>query len=454
MTLGDGPLRGSRIELRRRLGFASATALVVGEVIGVGIFLTPAGMAKSLGSPLWLLAVWLAMGTIALAGALCFGALAARFPEAGGGYVYLREAYGPRAAFLFGWLSLLVTDPGITAALATGLATYAGSLITLTPLEQKGLAIGAILTLAAANILGVGLGAGLVRLLTVLKLGLLVFLAAWGFGLGRGDWSNFLPLAARHAGSDPLPAALAGGLIAAFFSFGGWWDLSKLAGEVRDPARVMPRAMVLGVAIVTLAYILTSAVFLYLVPLDRVSTDQGFAAQAGEALFGGAGSRVFAAIVVVSVLGSLAGILLAAPRVYFAMARDGLFLPALATLHPRFATPARAVAVQAVLASILVATGTFDQILAYFIFATVVFLALIVASTYRLGGDAAGLRLPGHRFTPLVFLLPVAVLLVLLGMSNPYRALLGLGIVALGVPAYELTGRRRSRPASPHTLVL
>lgn len=453
MTSVDRPLGDPRIELRRQLGLASATLLVVGEVIGVGIFLTPAGMAKSLGSPLGLLSVWLAMGAVALAGALCFGALAARFPEAGGGYVYLREAYGPRVAFLFGWLSLLVTDPGITAALATGLATYAEPFVALTPLGRKGLAVGAILALAAANILGVGLSAGLVRLLTALKLGLLVFLAVWGFGLGRGDWSNFLPLAARRVGSDPLPAALAGGMIAAFFSFGGWWDLSKLAGEVREPARVMPRAMVLGVAIVTLAYILTSSVFLYLVPLDRVSTDRGFATQAGEALFGGVGGRVFAAIVVASVLGSLAGIMLAAPRVYFAMARDGLFLPDMAALHPRYGTPARAVAVQAVLASALVVSGSFDQILAYFIFPTVVFLGLIVAATYRLRDSSAGFRLPGYPATPLGFLLPVAVLLLLLVMGNPTRALLGLGIVALGVPAYALTAGRREQRASSHQLV-
>jgi APA family basic amino acid/polyamine antiporter len=446
------PPPGTRAELRRQLGLGSASALVVGEVIGVGIFLTPAGMAKSVGSPLALLAIWLSMGLMAVAGALCFGALAARLPEAGGGYVYLREAYGPRVAFLFGWLSLLVTDPGITAALATGLATYAGSFVAPTPLGQKAVAIGAIAAVAAANILGVRFGASLVRGLAVLKLALLVFLAVWGFGLGRGDWSNFLPLVARRAGSDPLPAALAGGFIAAFFSFGGWWDLTKIAGEVRDPARVMPRAMVLGVAAVTLAYILTSAVFLYLVPLDRVATDRGFAAQAGEALFGEAGGRVFAAIVIASVLGSLAGIMLAAPRVYFAMARDGLFLPALATLHPRFETPARAVAVQAVLASILVASGTFDQILAYFIFPTVVFLGLIVAATYRLRDDLTSFRIPGFPITPLVFLLPVAALLVLLVLGNPLRALFGLGIVALGVPVYSLTIGRRTHPLSSHTL--
>jgi APA family basic amino acid/polyamine antiporter len=441
----------AKVELPRTLGLGSATALIVGEVIGVGIFLTPAGMAKSLGSPAWLLVVWLAMGAVAVAGALCFGALAARFPEAGGGYVYLREAFGPRVAFLYGWLSLLVTDPGLTAALATGLATYAGSLMPLTPVGQKVFAIGAILLVASANILGIRLGADLVRGLTILKLALLVFLAIWGFGLGRGDWSNFVPLAARRAGSDPPLTALAGGLIAAFFSFGGWWDLSKIAGEVRDPSRVMPRAMLIGVAVVTFTYIMTSAVFLYLVPLERVDTDRGFAAQAGEALFGAAGSQVFAAIVIASVLGSLAGTMLAAPRVYYAMARDGLFVPALAALHPRFKTPVWAIAVQATLASILVASGTFDQILAYFIFATVAFLALIVAATYRLAGPGSEVRLPGYPVTPLIFLVPVAILLVLLAAGNPFRALLGLVVVALGIPAYALTAGRRSRSAPTGT---
>jgi APA family basic amino acid/polyamine antiporter len=440
----DAHAESAEADLRRRLGLGSATALVVGEVIGVGIFLTPAGMAHSLGSPFWLLVVWLVMGGVALAGSLCVGALAARFPEAGGLYVYLREAYGARTAFLYGWMSLLVMDPGITAALAVGLATYVGYLVPLSALGRPAVAVGAILVLAAVNVLGVGVGAGLLRALAVLKIGLLAAIVLWGFGLGRGDWSNFVPLVAQRAGSDPLPKALIGGMIAAFFSFGGWWDLSKVAGEVRDPARVLPRALALGVAIVTAAYILISAAFVYLVPLRQVATDQGFAAQAGEALFGRFGGSIFSAVVIVSVVGSLTGVLMAAPRVYFALARDGSFWPSLAAVHPRFGTPARAIGLQAVLSSALALSGSFDRILAYFIVPTVIFLALVIASVYRLHSTHPTTRVPGYPLSPLAFLVPIAGLLVLLAADDPVRASLGLGVVALGVPVYELAVRRRS----------
>ena len=224
-------------ELSRRLGLTTATAVVVAEMIGVGVFLTTAGMAKSLGSPFWLAVVWLTMGTAAIGGAFCFGALAARRPEAGGPYVYLRDAYGPRAGFLYGWLSMLVTDPGITAAVAVGLAEYVGFLAPIGPWGRKFVAMAAICGLAGVNIRGVALGSSLLRLLAALKLGLLGFLVLWGFASGKGDWSNLAPIVAQRSGSEPLVPALIGGFIAAFFSMGGWWDLGKLSGEVRDPAR-------------------------------------------------------------------------------------------------------------------------------------------------------------------------------------------------------------------------
>ncbi len=272
--------------LARELGLATATALVVAEVIGVGIFLTTAGMVKSLGSPFWLLAVWLTTGAAATGGAICFGALAARYPEAGGPYVYLKAAYGRRTAFLFGWLSMLVTDPGITAAVAIGLAQYISYLVPLSPWGLKGVAIGSIWVLAAVNVRGVRFSSGAVRGLAALKLGVLGFLVLWGLGLGRGDWSNLFPLVRQRPGSEPLGLALIGGMIAAFFSMGGWWDVSKLAGEVRDPKRNLPRALLLGVLLVTFVYMLITFVFLYLVPAEHISSRETFAALAGEALFG------------------------------------------------------------------------------------------------------------------------------------------------------------------------
>ncbi|HEY7568067.1 MAG TPA: amino acid permease [Gemmatimonadaceae bacterium] len=433
--------------LVRQLGVGAITALVIGEVIAVGIFLTPAGMARSLGSPFWLLVVWLVMGGMALSGALCYGELAARFPEAGGGYVYLRRAYGPAVAFLYGWKCMLVMDPGITAALAVGLASYVGYGLSLSPAAQKGIAVAAIVVLALVSMLGVRLGARVAQWLTAFKLGALGLIILLALVLRRGDWSNFIPLVDQRAGSVPLPGALAPALVGAFFAFGGWWEISKLAGEARDPARTVPRALALGVALVTLVYILTSFVFIYLVPLERVTSGETFAAQAGEALFGAAGGRVFAGVVIVAVLGSLMALLMALPRVYYAMARDGVFFRGVAELHPRFGTPARAVALQATLASILVLLGTFNQIVSYFIFITVLFLGLTVAALFvlrRRDGPSATYSTPGYPVTPIVFLVLVAVMLLLLAGNSPLQAALGTGIVALGAPLYYAVFRRHA----------
>lgn len=431
--------------LRRQIGLSTAAAVVVGEVVGVGIFLTPAAMAKSLGSPLLVLVVWLLSGLMALSGALCYGELAARFPAAGGGYVYLREAYGPALAFLYGWMGFLVLDPGLTAALAVGAASYVGYAAGLPPAGVKALAVASVLALAAVNAGGVRLGGWVVRWLTLLKLALLLFILAWGFGLSLGDWSHFEPFVARRAGSPLLGGALAGGLVSAFFSFGGWWDLSKLGGEVRDPRRTLPLALALGVLVVTAVYVLTSAAFVYLVAPERVTSGEAFAAQAGEALFGRAGALFFTCVVVVAVYGSLAAFTMSAPRVYFAMARDRLFLPAAARLNPRTGAPVRAVLMQAALAVLLVLLGTFDQIISYFMFAVVLFVTLTVAGLFplRRRGPAPEYSTPLYPLTPVVYLTLSAGLLCLLAAGSPLQALAGLGVVALGLPVYYLLFRRR-----------
>lgn len=429
--------------MHRHLGVAGATALIVGQVIAVGIFLTPAAMARELASPFWLLVVWLVAGAMALCGALPYGELAARYPEAGGGYVYLREAWGPRVAFLYGWKCCLVMDPGITAALATGLAAYLAYLVPLTPTGMKLAALGAIAVGAAVNMAGARLGAGVIAGLAALKLGALATIVIAGFGLGRGDWGHFVPFVEQRAGASPLGAGLVGAFVAAFFAFGGWWEAAKVAGEVRDPGRTMPRALALGVSIVTVAYILTSAAFLYLVPLDAVTSNEAFAAQAGEVLFGRAGGVVLSAIVLVSVAGSLFAIQMMLPRLYYAMSRDGLFPAGLGRLHPSRGTPVRAIALQAVLASLLVLVGTFETIVTYFIFVTVAFIGLTVLGLFRLPRrTAVAWRTPGFPVTPVVFLALVTLLLAMLAAHRPLQAVAGTAIVLLGLPAYGMIGRR------------
>ncbi|HKW48988.1 MAG TPA: amino acid permease, partial [Gemmatimonadaceae bacterium] len=260
--------------LRRELGVGALTALVIGEVVAVGIFLTPATMARTLGSPFWLLIVWLIMGVMALSGALCYGELAARLPQAGGGYVYLREAYGRAVAFLYGWKCLLVMDPGITAALAVGLASYVGYIAHLSALGERLVGIAAIAVGALVSMSGISFSARVMQWLTAFKLGALALIAVLAFSLGAGRWTNFLPLVAQRAGSDSLPGALAPALVGAFFAFGGWWEIGKLAGEARDPERTLPRALAFGVVAVTAIYVVTTGVFLYLVPLERVTSSE------------------------------------------------------------------------------------------------------------------------------------------------------------------------------------
>jgi APA family basic amino acid/polyamine antiporter len=235
----------------------------------------------------------------------------------------------------------------------------------LPPLLIKLVGAAVIWALCLLNILSIRFSAGFIRRTTWLKLALLGFLTVWAFAFHLGSWSNFVPFVAQRPGSLPLAPALGVGVVGAFFSFGGWWDVGKIAGEVRDPGRRLPRTLLFGMLAVTAVYIVISAVFLYLVPLDKVTSDQTLVAQAGEVLFGPTGGVVFSAIVIVCLVGSLAALIISAPRVYYAMANDGLFFPAVAQTHPRFGTPANAIVIQGAISSFLVFMGSFEQIISY-----------------------------------------------------------------------------------------
>jgi len=434
--------------LVRQLGLASATAAVAGECIAVGIFLTPAGMAKSLGSPFWLLLVWIAVGILTISGALTFGELASRFPREGGIYVYLYETWGPCLAFLYGWMCLLVLDPGLSAALATGLASYAGYVLHVSGPLMKVIAIAAIWLLCLLNVLSLRISAGVLRWATWLKLGILALLIFWALAFRLGSWSNFVPFVEQRSGSLPLGPALGAGMVGAFFSFGGWWDVSKIGGEMRDPGRTLPRAMLVGVLLVTGAYIVVSGIFLYLVPLTKVTSDQTFVAQAGAVLFGPLGGKVLAAIVVLCVFSSLSALIMAAPRVYYAMAQDGLFLHAVARVDPRYGTPALAILIQGTIATVLVVMGNFDEIIAYFIFVAVVFLGLtgvgLMISRSKNRGVEPTFRTPLYPVPAIAYLILILALMLLLALHSRREAILGTIVVLIGVPVYRAFDRKRS----------
>jgi basic amino acid/polyamine antiporter, APA family len=457
---------GSVPENSRRMGVWAATAVVTGEAISLGIFLTPAGMAKSLGSPALLAAVWCGMAVITLAGALCFTELAVRNPQDGGEYVYLRRGFGRQVAFLYGWMAAVVMYPGVAAALAVGTVPYLQALV---PIPSK--VVGAVpalilVALGAINYFGTRLSSGVMATLNWLKVPVLVALVGWAFVSGHAAMANVLPLATRRAGSDPLVDGIAGATISAFFCFGGWWEAGKIAGEVKNPSRNLAVAFSGGVLIVTAIYLLLSFAFVAVVPMQEIQSNSAFVALFGEALFGAAGARVLAMCVVLCVLGGLMVLSMAVPRVTFALAESEAggasrgALAAFAKMHARFGTPANAVLMQTGMALLVLTLGAFDRILAYIIFPSVVFLALTVATLFRRidvlphpgDGEQSSTASPGPRvrrwwypLAPVVFIGGSGVLGLMLLKHNPGAALLGAGIVLCGLPVRWALTRSRDR---------
>ncbi|MFN8579914.1 MAG: amino acid permease [Gemmatimonadaceae bacterium] len=404
-------------------------------------------MARTLGDPRWVIAVWAVMGLLSAAGALCYAELGSRFPEAGGGYVFLREAFGERTAFVYGWMALLVMDPGLTAALGVGLAQYVLVLFGAPPSLVPVVAIASIVVLALIPMLGLESSARVLRYTAVAKLGTIIALIA--IAVLRGGSA-----ASSNTGSVPAPTfmVLGGALMGAFFAFGGWWDLGKMSEEIVDPRRTLPIALLGGIAVVTTAYAGLSVVFLHAIEGHALASDEAFVAALGGALFGQNAARLLAAAVVVAVAGSLAAVLLGAPRVYLAMARSGVFPASLVRFDAKRQSTVRATLVQVALACLLVSIGTFDQILGYFIPAAIFFLGLSAAAILflpRPSAESRVFRAPWHPLPIIVFLLLVAAMLFLFAVGRPVQTLIGAGVVSLGIPVSWVVLKRARTTVAP-----
>ena len=430
----------------RQFGLPAAISIVVGESVALGIFLTPATMAKSLGSPLLLGLVWMGMAFMAICGALCYAELAIRFPESGGEYVYLRAGYGERIAFLYGWMSSIVMYPGVAAALAVGSTAYVAQLLPLSATAIAFVPASILCFFGVINFVGTRLSGSLMTFINILKLFILFALVAWAVVSGHAHLSNLAPLAERRPGSDALVPAIAGGIVSAFFSFGGWWEASKIAGEVRNPRRTLPLAFLGGVTLVTIIYLLISAAFLAVLPINNMASNTAFVAQFGQVLFGAAGAKALSLCVLVCVFGGIAALTMASPRVTYAMAQTGAFFPSYGRLHPRFGTPSNAILLQTSLSLLVLLLGGFDRVLAYIIFSAVLFLALSASTLFRVSQPVRGWWFP---VAPILFIGFCIVVALLILLHNPMPAMIGVGIVLFGLPLHQILNTRQNTMPLP-----
>jgi len=430
---------------------------VIGGIIGGGIFRTPAAVAERVGSPRLALAAWIVGGAIALIGAVCFGELGQRRPQAGGGYVYLRETWGPLPAFLYGWALLLVIATGAIAAVAVTFANYALALAGLSARLTVPVAIGAIALLSGINYLGVKPAAVTQNVFTLLKLAALATLIGVGlFAVVPTAPYRLLPPSTAPAGTWEVVVSFGAALVPILFTYGGWQQTNFIAEEIIEPERNLPRALVLGVAAVVAVYLLANVAYLRVLGLAGLAHSTAPAADVMRALLGSAGGTLIAAGIAASTFGFLNLVILVTPRVLQAMAADGVFLPRLAVLHPRYRTPALAILVQAGWATVLTLSGTFAQLVDYVAFGDWIFFGLTVAGLfiYRarerlprappvpVGG---AFRVPGYPWTPGLFVLAALYVVASSILANPRNALIGAGLLALGVPVYLLFARSPRR---------
>jgi basic amino acid/polyamine antiporter, APA family len=449
--------------LKRELGVWSAAAIVVGTVIGSGIFLVPSTMTQSVGTPFKVFVVWIAGGLLSLFGALSYAELAAAMPEAGGEYVYLREAYGPLWAFLYGWTQMWVAKSGSIATLATGFFIYLANfrpelskvwIVTPLPLGEGGLplpirygqllAIGVIAILAIINYLGVRVGGDVQVATTLVKVGLIAAIVVIGLGSGIGSAENYHSSTAAPGGILGFFAALVGAL----WAYDGWNNVTMVASEVRRPQRNLPLALIVGTLTVIAVYVLTNLAYFYVLPAGAVASTDRVAAEMMRKILGAPGAAAVSIAAMISIFAALNGSILSGSRVPFAMARDGLFFRGVAHIHPQHRTPSVSILVLSAWACLLVLSGRYDQLYTYVIFASAILYGMATASVivlrFRRPDMPRPYRTLGYPVVPIAFVLGIGCLIASTLRSSPRESILGLLLISLGLPFYFYWKRRAS----------
>jgi APA family basic amino acid/polyamine antiporter len=455
-----------RPELIKGLGLYAATSVVAGTMIGTAIFVVPGIMLLHLGSPWLVLAVWVLAGVLSMFGALGYAELGAAIPEAGGEYVYLHRSYGPLMGFLYGWVQFFVAKAGSIAAISTGFMIYLAyffprlnealwqAQIAGLELRLTGLQIGAtllILFLSAVNILGVRRSGAVQTIFTASKLVVLGLLIVLGLTLGRGSFDHFQAVVASSSDRSFL-AALGLATVSALWAYDGWNNLSMVSGEVSNPQRNIPRALIGGSVLVISVYALTNIAYFYVLAPSEIAGTSTVAADAARKLMGGSGGAFVAIGVMISAFATLNGSILAGSRIPFAQARDGLFPRSLAQVHSRFHTPAAAILAQSVVAGLLALTGQYEALFTKVIFAEWLFYMLVTAGIIILRRRQPNLERPyrtwGYPVVPAIFVVLAGLLLVNTFLERRVDSLWGLVMVGTGVPAFYLWRAHRAKTTS------
>lgn len=427
--------------------------MVVGTIIGASIFVQPSLVSGAVGSTMGVLFVWAAAGLLTLIGALVAAELSSAFPRTGGVYVFLKEGYSPAIAYLWGWAMFWSMHTGIIAAIATVFARYLGHFVELGDQGTKAAAVGAIVFLSAVNYLGVRQASGLQAFFTWIKLLAVVAIVVLGV------WFIMQRETPPIVGAPPAELSYSGfvqAMIAGLFAYGGWHMVTYAADETKDPSRTIPRALMSGTLIVTIAYISINAVYLWVLPLEVVVSSRRVAADFADVVIGTGGAHALSALVILSTLGGMTGIILAGPRVYLAMARDGLLFSWIARLHARHRTPYVAIFLQMVWASVLAWTGTYAALFTRVVYTEWIFFALMAASLYVLRGRREYqpvYRMRAYRLFAGIFVLSSLAIVVDAIRRDPRDSLIGLGLVLAGLPVYWIwkVVRGPQTPQTPQT---